>query len=265
MQGILQFILGNLWILVPILIGLFNVGVRMQQKAKEQRAKRAALAEIQRRKADALRTGKPVNEPVIVYDEPQKTAKQAQQDERKARIEALRQQRMEQLRAMREKRASSATAAVPTQQPRRQTPTQQRQPGTLRTPQLKPRGPQPARPSRPRVIPQSRPQARPQAPAPSPSRPRVVEPTSKPTPIPESSPGLDSGAPVPRKIEPCFNPISSSKQSLTGGSGDAFSKINARRLLRDPRLTRQAIVARELLDAPISERDPDRSPGSMPS
>lgn len=255
MQGIMQFILGNLWILVPILIGLFNVGVRMQQKAKEQRAKRAALAEIQRRKTDSMRTGKPVNEPVIVYDEPQKTQKQQAKEERQARIEALRKQRMEQLRAMREKRAAASTAT-----PTRPTPTRTpartgRQPSparpALRTPQTR------TPPSRPRVIPPTTQMNRG-----APPRPRVIEPTSRPTPIPDASPGLDTPAPMPKKIKPGANPIASPRKQSDTDSLLGSSEITARSMLRNRRLTRQAIIAREILDSPIALRDAQDAPGS---
>lgn len=256
MQGVLQFILGNLWILVPILIGLFNVGVRMQQKAKEQRAKRAALAEIQRRKADAMRTGKPVNEPVIVYDEPQKSPKQQAKEERQARIEALRKQRMEQLRAMREKRSAASTATPTRPAPTRSPARTARQPVPARPAQRTPQTRTP--PSRPRVIP-----ATTQINRGAPNRPRVVEPTSRPTPIPESSPGLDTPAPMPKKIEPGANPIASTRQKSDQGSLLGSSEITARSLLRNRRLTRQAIIAREILDSPIALRDAQNAPGSM--
>ena len=44
MGNIIQFILGNPILIVILLGGVFNVGVRFAQKAKEQRAKRAAIA-----------------------------------------------------------------------------------------------------------------------------------------------------------------------------------------------------------------------------
>lgn len=256
MQGFLQFILGNLWILVPVLIGLFNVAVRMQQKAKEQRAKRAALAEIQRRKTDAMRTGKPVNEPVIVYDEPQKSQKQQAKEERQARIEALRKQRMEQLRAMREKRSAASTAAparpTPTRSPARTGRQQMPSRPAQRTPQTR------TPPSRPRVIP-----ATTQFSRGAQSRPQVVQPTTRPTPIPESSPGLDTPAPMPKKIEPGANPIALPRKKSDQGSLLGSSEITARSLLRNRRLTRQAIIAREILDSPIALRNAQSVPGSM--
>ncbi len=233
MRGFLNFIASNPWLIIIILGGLFNLGVRMQQKAKEQRAKRAALAEIQRRKAEALRTGKPMTEPLIVYDEPQKKQASPTPDERQARIEALRKQRMEQLRAMREKRSGIAGTPQNPPQTKPPAPTQRRTPAPTQT---RVERQQPRVPTPPRV-----PQARPaQAP-----RPVPVPTVTTPAPV----------APV-SAYDTTPSPIRS--RSIVGDNA-----ISARAMLRDPRLARQAIVVREILDAPIALRDPDTAPGNV--
>lgn len=243
-----NFIISNPILLIIIIGGLFNFAVRMQQKAKEQRARRAALTEVQRRKADALRTGKQNDDPIIVYDEPQKKSAKAQiAEERQARIEALRQQRMAQLRAIREKRSGmgqstpkSPTPPAPPQQ--RTSPTRQAQPTQRPTPQ--------------RVIPRTT------TPQGTRERPRVVAPVPIPTPIPDETPGIESPAPI-KEIVPGRNPIAGAyAQSPSSRSG--LGGINARSVLRDPKRLREAIVASEILDAPISMRDPDAAPGGIP-
>jgi hypothetical protein len=235
MRGFLNFIASNPWLIIIILGGLFNLGVRMQQKAKEQRAKRAALAEIQRRKAEALRTGKPMTEPVIVYDEPQKKPKAPSADERQARIEALRKQRMEQLRAMREKRSGVAGTPQNPAQTKPPAPVQRRTPAPVQA-QTRVERQQPRFQTPPRV-----PQVRPaQAP--------------RPVPVPTATPPAPA-APV-SAYDTTPSPIRS--RSIVGDNA-----ISARAMLRDPRLARQAIVAREILDAPIALRDPDTAPGNV--
>ena len=247
-RGFINFIVSNPILLVVIIGGLFNLGVRLNQKAKEQRSKRAALAEIQRRKAEALRTGKPMTEPVIVYDEPQKKPQSAKNEDRQARIEALRQQRMAQLRAMREKRsggmsqspiggatqqASSSQAAKPSSRTATPRPRTQRVP-TLNQQTAAPLGQQ---------------------------RPRVVAPKPKPTPIPKATPGVDTPAPI-KEIVPGKNPIAV-PYGARPSTRDESDATSARSMLRDPKKARQAIVVREILDAPIGLRSPDPMHGGF--
>lgn len=268
---ILGFIAQNPWLIIIVLGGLFNVGVRMNQKIKEQRAKRAALAEIQRRKVEALRTGKAVDEPIIVYDK-QKPAS----DDRQARIEALRQKRMEQLRAMREKRTGTGTQqqGIPSQSPARQAQQQttRQSPPPARTPAPQRAGtqrPTPQRPGsgqqqRPRVIPakQQKPsripsQSRPSNPQPAMRQRPVVQSPTKPIARPGTAPKPAAAPPViPTATRPSPRPASRS----SGFSG----ATNARSLLRDRSMLRQAIVVKEILDAPIALRDQEYLPGQMP-
>ncbi len=248
MGRIINFIVSNPILLIIIIGGLFNFAVRMQQKAKEQRAKRAALTEIQRRKDESLRTGKQSTEPIIVYDEPQKkTTKSSNAEDRQARIEALRQQRMAQLRAMREKRSGTAQSPTPQAPPRpQQRPAPRPQPKST-----------PPRPTQQRVVPRTTTTQRTQ------ERPRVVAPVPRPTPMPQSTPGLETPAPI-QEIVPGKNPIANAyTQSPSSRSG--LGGINARSILRDPNRLREAIVASEILDAPISLRDPENAPGGVPN
>lgn len=263
---ILGFIAQNPWLIIIVLGGLFNVAVRMNQKIKEQRAKRAALAEIQRRKVEALRTGRAVDEPIIVYDKQTPAP-----DDRQARIEALRQKRMEQLRAMREKRTGTGTQQpnIPSQSPARQaqpsarpaqqtarTPAPQR-PGTSRpTPQRPGTGKQ----QRPRVIPakQQKPsripsQSRPSAPQPAMRQRPVVQSPTQPIARPATAPKPAAPPPaIPSATRP------SSRSSVYSEA------INAKSLVRDRSTLRQAIVVKEILDAPIALRDEQNMPGQMP-
>ncbi len=266
MNQILQFFVSYYWILIPILIGLFNFGVRIQQKAKEQRARREMQSELVRRKAEALRTGRPVDEPVVAYERPNEPKPLA--DDRQARIEALRQQRMEQLRAMRERRSSSSGTATP---PRQMPMQQPRSIGPTTTPtRTQPGRPKPQ--ARPRVIPAApssgtnRPPNRPMA-MPKSNPPRFPQPQQRPTQIARPA------APTARPQTPQAQPTSAAAQPLTSAevltprgatrTQNADAPMRARDLLRDRRHTRQAIVINELLGQPIALRDPDSGPGSV--
>ncbi|MFG0246363.1 MAG: hypothetical protein ACF8MF_09990 [Phycisphaerales bacterium JB052] len=259
MNQFVQYMLGNAWLLIPILIGLFNLGVRVQQKAKEQKARRDAQAAIARHKSEALRTGKSLNDPIIIYDEPEAAPSK---DDRQARIEAIRKQRMEQLRAMREKRASTASPAAPKPRPaQRQTP---RAIPTPRPTQSAKPAPQPTR--RPTVIPASR-RATPAPQAQAPSRRTTLTPQQA-----KQSPGAGTIRPKQRraKTPEAQSPVQQSSigakessRSKQGNRQAASPGISARSMVRDRKQIRQAIVLRELLDSPVALRSADRGPGSM--
>jgi len=266
MNQFLQFIAGNAWILIPIFIGLFNVAVRVKQKAAEQKARRDSLAEIQRRKKEALRTGRSLDEPVIVYDKPStqqaaKTPAQARQE----RIEALRKQRMDQLRAMREKRAASASTGTAT----RQTPAQ--------TPKLTPAQKSRTTPTM-RPAPTKRPvQARTPQPNRQPNRPRVIPATQRQRPIQQPpTPGVQ--VPVTQVDPPSTEPVSaiaaSSLRELRRDRPNKGSMKNrrstgpissTREMLHSRKGLRQAIVLNEVLNAPVALREPDSGPGNVHS
>ncbi|MEX0875858.1 MAG: hypothetical protein WD114_00215 [Phycisphaerales bacterium] len=282
-----QILLNNSWLLIPIIIGLVNVGVRVQQKAKEQRIRRDAQNELNRRRQEALRTGRPLEEAQVVYDKP------SPQDDRKARIEALRKQRMEQLQMLREKRAgvsAAQTASQPARPPVSQT--RPRPPVPTRKPQPMPR-PRPQSQAQPSYqhpmlpgLPQ-RQQAKPR-PAQQPSRPRVIAPQQQPA-RPKSL--LNAPPPASLGVKPPDRPkISASdlrqskraKRALTlqdqgsfskpmvdtsGGplqsGSDAGSDISARSMLKSPGRVRQAFALKEIIDSPVALRDPETGPGSL--
>lgn len=270
---ILGFIAQNPWLIIIVLGGLFNVGVRMNQKIKEQRAKRAALAEIQRRKAEALRTGRAVDEPIIVYDQ-QRPAP----DDRQARIEALRQKRMEQLRAMREKRTGTGTqqSSIPSQSPSRQpqpsarpvqqaarTPAPQR-PGSQRPTPQRPGSGQQQPQQRPKVIPGK--QQKPSR-VPSQSRQATPKPVVRQRPVVQSpaQPIIRTGsAPKPAAAPPAIPAVTPSVSRSAPRKSVYSGTSGVKSLLRDRSMLRQAIVVKEILDAPIALRDQESLPGQMP-
>jgi hypothetical protein len=259
MNQILQFLAGNAWLLIPIIIGLFNVAVRVKQKAAEQKAKRDALAEIQRRKTESLRTGRQVNEPIIVYDQPEKKSVKTPAQERQERIEALRKQRMDQLRAMREKRAGGASA------PQRSSQSQQSRSILAQrasTPQQPVRRPTPAqtRPSpvnRPRVIPASQPQ-----------RPKTQSPSLiAPMQLPPTRVEPASTAPVSAIAASTLHDLRKDRPNKGGlkALGSSGLAKSTRDMLHDRKQVRQATVLREVLNAPVALRDPDLGPGNLRS
>lgn len=279
MNRLAQFLLSNSWLLIPIIIGLVNLSVRVKQKAAEQKAQRDAAHELARRRAEALRTGRPV-EPVIVYDD-QPGGSQAQDIEaqRKARIEALRQQRVEQLQALREKRSAHARGPSAGPAPVR------------RSPQASPAPQRPAQPGR-RVAPL--PPARPASQPRSPARTGSVAPQQKA--LKTRMPKLKNtgGAPGPVPKSPAVRPVrrpqiaasdmrksarakrvvarqqqeSPSASLLQPVGGPIVAKtpstlLSARDMLSSRAQLRQAIIAAEILDAPVAMHRPNTGPGSM--
>jgi hypothetical protein len=263
MNSILQFLAGNAWLLIPIFIGVFNVMVRAKQKAAEQKARRDAQAEMARRKAEALRTGRSFDEPVIVYDQPS----EPQADDRKARIEALRQQRMEQLRAIREKRASVAAPKAPQRSPNpRQSPRQRPPviPGSARNQG----GNQPTRTAsktQSKLLSKRQSQNPIQASAPKPAQP--TRPPASALDLPKRlqtlTPQLDSPLREASGSNQSRNDAAPTISSRPRRAPANAQNVSTRALLHNRQLTRQAIVVRELLDAPVALRNPDIGPGSM--
>ena len=252
-----QFLINNSWLMIPILIGVFNVAVRIQQKAKEQKFRRSAQQEIAKRKADALRTGKMVKDPIMVNVMPKEQP--TMKDDRQARIEALRKQRMEQLRAMREKRASTAGTATPASRPTT-LPSQRATQAPRPSQQLQGR---PQGTARRTVIPASRKPASPTHVQAATQRPqsgsqRLAKPNPPKPSLAQQSPPK-TGTTVSKKQTRSTAPTSPSARAPRS----SLQSMSARSMLRDPKQVRQAIVLRELLDAPIALRDPDQGPGTL--
>jgi hypothetical protein len=251
-QQILNFVLANAWILIIVLGGLFNVTVRVAQKAKEQRAKRDALQEMARQKQEALRTGRPVATP-------RSAAPQQAQQSPKDRIEALRQERMAQLRALREKRAGSPT---PPAGPPTASPTATAAPTTVGQshPTLPPIPVQP-RP-RPQAQPQHRSQPRPAQPmAPQQRRRRVIAPSAQPEAQRPKAPKPTERTAA--KLESIRGASKSTRPGLSKSTGFVPEIDSAREMLRSRSSIRQAMILREILDTPIALRNQDIASGSL--
>ncbi|MCA9303242.1 MAG: hypothetical protein KC996_03880 [Phycisphaerales bacterium] len=110
--------------IVPILIVVVSVGARFAKWTKEKQEERQQLQRRERARAEALRTGRPVEDPGTVDLSAREMAANTKAAGQ-ARLEALRQQRIEQLRRIREQRsapAQSSTQAPARQSPQRATP-----------------------------------------------------------------------------------------------------------------------------------------------
>lgn len=112
-----QFIQQILPYLVPVLIVVFSVGARVMKWASEKQAERQMIQRRERARAEALRTGKPIEDPGTVDLSVREAAAQSKAAGQ-ARLEALREQRIAQLRKIREQRLGNA----PAQQAQRSTP-----------------------------------------------------------------------------------------------------------------------------------------------
>ena len=252
----MNFIGQNLFIIIILGGGVFNVAIRIAQKAKEQRAKRESLHQLDRQKQESLRTGRPIQQPIA---RPQERDPQA---DRRERIEALRKERMDQLRALREKRAGGVAAPqssisqsnpmmlpmpLQTQQrsaPRPQSQLQQQiQPRPQQTQRRTP-NPAGAAARRPNVIAttQQVPQSRRRA------QQTRLQPTHK---VQERKAGQLETLEDASSLQP--------RQR----SDSSVGQQSARSMLRSRSSIRQAMVLREILNAPIALRDQDIASGSL--
>ncbi len=278
-QRILTFLLSNPILLIIILGGLFNVSVRIAQKAKEQRAKRDAAIEMARRKQEALRTGRSIAEPTSSAGVP--TLGQDAKAQRRERIEALRQERMEQLRALREKRAGTASASSSPGQGIRQGATGQGAGGqgsgsaslssaSQQHPTLPPI-PIPAHPQQQRQSSRQRPQQRSQ-----PRRRQIISPSSPAQQPPRLSDPQTQTQPNARDHQPPRPSKARSAgtiETVRGASNAARPQLarperpqrsgSARSMLRSRSSIRQAVILREILDPPVGLRDQDSASGSL--
>lgn len=112
-----QFLQQILPYLVPVLIVVFSVGARVMKWASEKQAERQMIQRRERARVEALRTGKPIEDPGTVDLSAREAAAQSKAAGQ-ARLEALREQRIAQLRKIREQRLGGAS----TQQSQRSTP-----------------------------------------------------------------------------------------------------------------------------------------------
>ncbi|MBL4697867.1 MAG: hypothetical protein JKX70_03440 [Phycisphaerales bacterium] len=257
LQNIIGWIMGNAFLIIIIGGGLFNVAVRLVQKANQQRARRDANHENQRRQQEALRTGRPL------ASQTQRAPQVDPDAQRKERIEKLRQERMEQLRALREKRATLAAPRAPSTISQNHPnlppfPIQSQPQQRVRAPQSQPQ----LRPQQPTLRRSAAPTARQQM-----RRPTVVA-------ISQPSPTLRKRTPVSRPVpapSPSLAEMSREERAYELGSDAKIRKSSrregeaqsARSMLRTPSSIRQAMILKEILDTPIALRDQGIESGSL--
>lgn len=268
LQNIINWVMGNAFLIIIIGGGLFNVAVRMAQKAKEQRAKRAALQAMARQKQETLRTGHSVT------DSKPTLAQQPQKDPRQERIEALRKERMEQLRALREKRSNpqtSATTSAPTSPtsisqnhpnlppfPVQNAPLQKRTQATVQ--------------SRQSPTPNSGQSRRPNVVATSAQPPSSQMPNQRRRPQPDQTgEQSDQQRRVKREtnqrhaghVESLREAANPSLHNSIHDKSKLLPEQSARSMLRSRSAIRQAILLREILDTPVALRNQDIASGSI--
>jgi hypothetical protein len=172
-------------IVIALIVG-FSALSWLARKLQEQAARKRALEEIERRRAELLRTGK---DPGVVV-EPVLSAQEARLQE----IAARRQAQLQELRRraqMRQQQGGSVTARVPGLPPRASTPVPVPMPRPAPSPRpvpiARPPAPAPPRtPSRGPVEPARRPRSAPPAAVPRPARPAAIRPAPRPEVIGES-------------------------------------------------------------------------------
>ena len=264
-QNIINFLTQNAFLIVIIGGGLFNVLVRLGQKAKEQRDRREAHKELAHQKQESLRTGKPIptaqpKEPTLSAPAPNSKA------ERQQRIEALRQERMEQLRALREKRANTSTrpaAASPAK-------ISQNRPSMP---------PVPVKTTRSQRLTQQRAQSPSQQSRQSQSqlRTRLGQAANQPNRAPQVAAASQQAISTRRRpaqpqqqVQQTPEPkerVAGQVESLRDASSlertRSIDHVSARSLLRSKASVRQAFVLKEILDTPIALRDQDIASGSL--
>ncbi len=256
--------MGNAFLIIIIGGGLFNVAVRMAQKAKEQRAKRAALQAMARQKQESLRTGHTVPAPTPVQTQ------QPQTDPRQERIEALRKERMEQLRALREKRsnpqisATTSTSSISQNHPNLPPIPVQNAPQNKRT--------QATAQSRQSPTPNSGQSRRPNIVATSTQVPSSQAPNQRRRPQQDQ---LVAQSDQQRRVKRETNQRhaghveslrEASNPSLHNTIHDKSTLLpaqSARSMLRSRSAIRQAILLREILDTPVGLRNQDIASGSI--
>jgi hypothetical protein len=263
-QSIINFITNNLFIVVLVMGGVFNVAVRLAQKAKEQRARKDAIAQIERQKQETLRTGRSTTQTAPVARAPVVRQPVSDPDTaRKERIEALRQERMEQLRLLREQRAGAQSSVMPAGS--RQSTSGRTLPGIVTqgplrgsgqaSGQVQPRKPQP----------QQRVQST-QTLAPRRRKPAEPRETVRDSDAQRVQALKNESAPV---HQPQYNTVDQPAHHKLGSSKSKPLAGSPKAMLRSKASVRQAIVLREILDSPMALRgqgglrDEDIASGSI--
>lgn len=271
-QQLINFITNYPILIIVIGGGLFNVFVRVAAKAKEQRARRDALHETARDEQEAMRTGRPVAQQ-SAQRQPQERDPQA---DRRDRIEALRKERIEQLKALREKRAGGATVSSSISQSHPNMPpipmqTQRVQPGRQPNPQRTPLQAS-QQVTRQQTLRQSFQQAQQKAQQQASQR-RTPLPTAGQTRRPQIVASSQPTQPTRRRVKqtrPDPKPAVRQAAVFETNRGQAqktrkpmATNQSARSMLRSRSAIRQAMILREILDAPIALRDQDIASGSL--
>ncbi|MGV6813511.1 MAG: hypothetical protein ACWA5W_00720 [Phycisphaerales bacterium] len=270
-QNILNFIGGNLWLIFIIGAGIFNVSVRIAQKAREQRDLREVQAEIRRQRQEELRTGRPAPIPASVQQR-QAAEKQEQAqalEERKRRIEQLRKERIAQLQKLREQATGSASTSGVSARVSPPNPNSQRSQQAARQ-TASPTSPRSGTPTPPKNSPQQRVLNRSQQrkhtnPAKPAQRAKSARPAKA---VRVQSDEFDR---LTRQRSAQSKPTPNRAGRVLADPSDHRSKPgkkiaqarSARSMLRSKSTIRQAMVLREVLDPPIALRDDSISSGSL--
>lgn len=224
-----------------IIIAMIGGLGRFAAWVKDQRVKRAAAQERARLRAEALRTGKLVDENA---PDPEATPTQSAVAERQARLRAMQEQRAAQLRELQQRRlaelrAKRAAQAQSTGQPQQQPQSQPRRPARTTTQRQAPQ--QQPRPTRA----QSGQEPRVRVPTPTPIDQIQTHSTPSTRPIKASAARAEARAEIDAPVVPAAAmapAVSSARQRLFGSREDL----------------RRSVIAAEVLGPPLAIRDDDQ-------
>lgn len=247
LSNIINFITSNLPLVFIILTSLFGVLARFAGWMKDQRAKRAAMQARAARQAEALRTGRPVEEPggpppEVIAAMQQAMQQQQLQEQRAQALRELQQKRLAELRARRGQQQGGPATPPPSMRPQQNPP----RPANRGNPtyQNTQRAPEQVSndPRRPYEAPRPAQRPRPvfQAPAPAPVAP--VRPIADAYTIKPAQ-----AAPSARTVDGLGRPSGEAVAGIVFGSRDDL---------------RRAFIAAEVFGPPAALRDPDQ-PGSL--
>ncbi|MEM1330692.1 MAG: hypothetical protein AAGG07_09045 [Planctomycetota bacterium] len=256
----------NFQLLLVVAFFLFSFISWAVRKLAEQRAVKKQKDELQRRRLEALRTGSDLDEADVEEDDTPVQAEQPSDrdrlrelaDRRRAQIEEL--QRRQRLQRQQRAAQQSSPAGSPG--------------GAQASPTAAPAPPMPQIPQAP--VPPRRPSAparRPQPLAPSPTQqpPRVpARPQGRGQLAPQPRPTKPSQTQLPSRLQPTEPAARGSRRDVDAGEiggtvSDAYAigRGGGTSKRRKARITiedvRQGVILREIIDPPVSMRDPDAS------
>lgn len=247
LSNIINFITSNLPLVFIILTSLFGVLARFAGWMKDQRAKRAAVQTRAARQAEALRTGRPVEEPggpppEVIAAMQQAMQQQQLQEQRAQALRELQQKRLAELRARRGQQQGGPATPPPSMRPQQNPPRSAS--GGNPTYQNTQRAPEQVSndPRRPY-----------EAPRPA-QRPRPVFQAPAPAPVAPVRPIADAYTIKPAQAAPSARTV----DGLGRASGEAVAGI----VFGSREDLRRAFIAAEVFGPPAALRDPDQ-PGSL--